>query len=68
MHKRALITVLLILLGTANYIPAPAQSPSQVSPTLFSELRWRAIGPHRASRTRAAAGHPSQPFTFYMAR
>ncbi len=66
MHKRALGPVLLILLGTANYIPAPAQSPSQVSPTLFSELRWRAIGPHRASRTRAASGHPSRPFTFYM--
>ena len=30
-------------------------------------MRWRNIGPHRASRTRAAAGHASHPYTFYMA-
>ena len=30
-------------------------------------MKWRSVGPHRASRTRAAAGHRSQPFTFYTA-
>jgi photosystem II stability/assembly factor-like uncharacterized protein len=30
-------------------------------------MKWRSIGPHRASRTRAAAGHRTQPFTFYTA-
>ena len=29
-------------------------------------LRWRNIGPYRAGRTKAAAGHPSQPYTFYI--
>jgi photosystem II stability/assembly factor-like uncharacterized protein len=45
---------------------APAQEQTDVSPSLYAELRWRSIGPHRASRTRAAAGHPSHPYTFYM--
>ena len=45
----------------------PAEQASEVSPQLFSELRWRNVGPHRASRTRAAAGHASHPYTFYMA-
>jgi photosystem II stability/assembly factor-like uncharacterized protein len=40
---------------------------TKVSPALFTEMKWRNIGPHRASRTRAAAGHRSHPYTFYMA-
>ena len=38
----------------------------QVDPHLFAELRWRMIGPHRASRTKAAAGIPNQPNVFYI--
>ena len=49
-------------------VSLPAQQAPQVSPGLFSELRWRNIGPHRAGRTRAAAGHASQPYTFYIGR
>ena len=29
-------------------------------------MRWRNIGPYRAGRTKAAAGHASQPYTFYI--
>ena len=29
-------------------------------------MRWRNIGPLRAGRTKAAAGVPSQPYTFYI--
>src|SRR3972149_8983681 len=36
------------------------------SPSLFQEMRWRGVGPHRASRTKAAAGVPSQPSVFYI--
>lgn len=32
----------------------------------FRELQWRNIGPHRASRTKALDGIPSQPHTFYI--
>jgi photosystem II stability/assembly factor-like uncharacterized protein len=46
-------------------LPAQQQAPA-VSPSLFAEMRWRNIGPHRAGRTKAAAGHASQPYTFYI--
>ncbi|HUQ85904.1 MAG TPA: hypothetical protein VM096_00005, partial [Vicinamibacterales bacterium] len=32
----------------------------------FREMQWRNIGPHRASRTKALDGVPSQPHTFYI--
>jgi hypothetical protein len=55
------------LLNAGAFLPLSAQQAqhaSQVNPGLFAELRWRSIGPHRAGRTKAAAGHPSQPYTF----
>lgn len=58
---------LVVTLFTATLASVPAQEPPQVSPALFGEMRWRSIGPHRASRTVAAAGHRRQPYTFYMA-
>ncbi|HEV2992255.1 MAG TPA: glycoside hydrolase [Candidatus Angelobacter sp.] len=38
----------------------------QFSPDLFRPLHWRAIGPFRGGRTKAAAGVPSQPNVFYI--
>src|SRR5437867_9431642 len=57
---------LLSVLGAAMSVSVPAQQPGPVSPTLFSDMRWRNIGPYRAGRTKAAAGHPSLPYTFYI--
>ena len=51
----------------AMFASVPAQEQPRVSPSLFAELKWRNIGPHRASRTVAVAGHRRHPFTFYMA-
>ena len=34
--------------------------------TPVAEMRWRNIGPHRAGRTKAAVGVPSQPNVFYI--
>ena len=39
----------------------------QVAPSMYGEMRWRMIGPHRGGRTKAAAGVPSQPNVFYIA-
>ena len=47
-------------------VSLPAQQAPTVDPSLFAEMRWRNIGPHRAGRTKAAAGHASQPYTFYI--
>ncbi len=33
---------------------------------LYGDMKWREIGPYRAGRTRALAGVPSQPYTFYI--
>jgi photosystem II stability/assembly factor-like uncharacterized protein len=35
-------------------------------PSFFKEMRWRHIGPFRGGRTKAAAGVPQQPNTFYV--
>ena len=54
-----------LLVGTA-IVRLPAQQAPLVNPSLFADMRWRNIGPFRAGRTKAAAGHPSQPYTFYI--
>src|SRR6266851_3880138 len=45
-------------------IPLAAQQYDQ---RLFSEMRWRCIGPFRGGRTVAITGVPHQPNVFYMA-
>ncbi len=61
------VLVLFVLIGGGFLgVALPAQQPPQVSPNLFAEMRWRNIGPFRAGRTKAAAGHPSQPHTFFI--
>jgi photosystem II stability/assembly factor-like uncharacterized protein len=52
---------LLTLAGLAGPVAAQGYDPS-----LFQEMRWRMIGPFRASRTKAGTGVPSQPNVFYI--
>ncbi len=59
-HRLALVVAAFILAISAG---ALAQS---VDPALFSEMRWRMIGPFRGGRTVAAAGVPQQPSVFYI--
>src|SRR6478735_2114861 len=37
-----------------------------VNPVLWSNLKYRMIGPERGGRVTAVTGVPSQPYTFYM--
>src|SRR5512136_2354991 len=59
-------------LAGATVLPLIASlitSPLSAQPfdqKLFSEMRWRSIGPYRAGRTRAVAGVPSKPNVFYI--
>ncbi len=57
-------SVTLALLSLFGFA-APAGSQGY-DPSLFQELRWRMIGPFRASRTKAGTGVPSQPNVFYI--
>lgn len=74
MFVRTYAALAAIALAMFRDIPAPAlqttrpEGAQRVERHLFGGLKWRSIGPHRASRTVAAAGHRSQPFTFYMAQ
>src|SRR5688572_19435225 len=45
--------------------PAPAAA-QEIDPTLFSELRWRSIGPARGGRSIAAAGSNARPLEYYF--
>jgi photosystem II stability/assembly factor-like uncharacterized protein len=62
---------LLLLCGvwgslSARVPPVEAQQAGGVDTRLLAELRWRNIGPHRASRTKALDGVPGRPHTFYV--
>src|SRR5256885_1291832 len=59
----AFVAAIIVALFTSA-IPAIAQ---QYDPSLFSEMRWRCIGPFRGGRTVAISGVPHQPNGFYMA-
>jgi photosystem II stability/assembly factor-like uncharacterized protein len=64
MRRFAVSATALVLTIVATFT-VPAQEAGGAGSSLFSEMQWRSIGPYRASRTRAAAGHRSLPFTFY---
>ena len=56
------VATLVVAAGSLVWPGLHAQGPL---PDL-RELQWRNIGPHRASRTKALDGVPSQPHTFYI--
>lgn len=55
----------VVLVAASTALPLARQNGT-VGPDLYSEMRWRNIGPLRAGRTKAVAGVPSQPYTFYI--
>ncbi len=62
----AMSFAVLAALAAAPHAQTPPVPPAAVDPALFSELTWRMIGPHRASRTRAITGVVQEPHTFYI--
>src|SRR6266581_4199666 len=62
MTRSAMSRAVVLLLAVVSTLPA-----QQVT-SVASALHWRWIGPLRGGRTRAAAGVPNQPYTFYMAQ
>src|SRR4051812_18629770 len=64
MRRFVLFSIVLFFTYLVS-IETPAQEAATVPANTFAEMKWRSIGPHRASRTRGATGHRSQPFTFY---
>jgi len=54
------------MLAAASFIAAVPAFAQSFDSKLFTEMRWREIGPYRGGRTRALSGVPSQPNIFYI--
>jgi photosystem II stability/assembly factor-like uncharacterized protein len=61
------LPLILALLATIPLATPAQQSSNTINPNLYSAMRWRLIGPHRAGRVTAVAGIPNDPATYYMA-
>src|SRR5882757_9280074 len=64
---RVLLKVVGVLCLLIVPFPAFSHRAQQYDPKLYSEMRWRCIGPFRGGRTVAISGVPQQPNVFYMA-
>lgn len=64
----ALMTAITFLTDAGPRLGAQGREPAAApfQPGLFGEMRWRSIGPFRASRTKAATGVRQQPNLFYI--
>jgi photosystem II stability/assembly factor-like uncharacterized protein len=60
-HQLGLLLAALLLLGLSG--PVFSQ---EIDTSLFGNLRWRMIGPHRGGRTVGGCGVPQQPNVFYI--
>ena len=65
-RMQTVVIALIAVVVAAVRLPAWQAPASPAHAKLFSDMRWRNIGPLRAGRTKAVAGVPSQPFTFYI--
>jgi photosystem II stability/assembly factor-like uncharacterized protein len=66
MPNRQILLVTALAAGLCAAALAAQQPGAGVNPSLYQELRYRLIGPHRASRTVGAAGIPTQATVFFM--
>src|SRR5260370_22493799 len=55
-----------LVAGSVALLGGAAAQTGPVDAKLFSDMRWREIGPLRGGRVRALAGVPSEPATFYF--
>ncbi len=65
LRVRAFASLALAVLSA--FFAAQLVTAQQYDPKLYSDMRWRCIGPFRGGRTVAISGVPHQPNVFYMA-
>ena len=58
--RKQLVVILVFVLLCLNV------NAQQLDPNLYSNLRWRMLGPFRAGRVNAVSGVVGQPDTFYF--
>jgi photosystem II stability/assembly factor-like uncharacterized protein len=64
--RRLVLSVAAVVAGSVSLIGCAVAQTGPVDAKLFSDIRWREIGPMRGGRVRALAGVPTQPATFYF--
>jgi len=64
---RIAVSAKLFIVAIIATISCSSNYAQQFDQKLFSEMRWRCIGPFRGGRTVAISGVPHQPNIFYMA-
>jgi len=57
---------LILLIIAAFFLISSCVNAQEISPGLYSGLRWRLIGPFRAGRVTCVAGVPEQPSVYYF--
>ena len=55
-----------VALTAAAFVTVVRTQGPAIDPTLFSDLKWRHVGPFRAGRVNAVTGAIGQPNTFYF--
>jgi photosystem II stability/assembly factor-like uncharacterized protein len=63
---RSSIAVLVLATLLASLGGAAVLRAAEIEPTHYQDLRYRLVGPFRASRTVGAVGVPTQPNVFYI--
>src|SRR5438552_3314750 len=58
------IVAAMVMFVATYFTPSSAQQPARVSPDVYSQLRWRFIGPE-GNRISAVAGVPGDPLVYY---
>src|SRR5690348_613394 len=56
----------LCVLCVSTYVTGVRTQGPAIDPALFSDLKWRHVGPFRAGRVNAVTGAIGQPNTFYF--
>ena len=59
------VSLFFLAVVSVRLVAAP-DTPKQIDPKLFQELRWRSIGPFRGGRALAVTGVRGQPDTYYF--
>src|SRR5438132_12794634 len=55
------------VLWSAGFAMAVIDRAQQIPESLYSEMKWRMIGPFRAGKVNAVAGVPGNPAVYYFA-
>src|SRR3982074_2047132 len=55
------------ILWSVGFAMAGIERAQQIPESLYSEMRWRMIGPFRAGKVNGVAGVPGNPAVYYFA-